>query len=167
MKRILGLAILAGSLSLVYPHAAVAGDALGVVYPANGHKTTAAQIFLIGTAPAPGEVTVNGKVIDRSPTGNFAPSFPLEIGENTFTLQYGDQTLTLNITRTSTSPQPTAGLSEDSLEPKTDIAKLPNEPVCFTTIAKPNAQLSVKIGQQTVPLQPQGQSVNLPPTHPL
>ncbi len=163
MKRILGLAILAGSLSLVYSHAAFAGDALNVVYPVNGHKTTAAQIFLIGTAPAKGEVRVNGKVIDRSPTGNFAPSFPLEIGENTFTLQYNDQTLTLKITRTETSPIPTAGLTEDSLEPKTDIAKLPNEPVCFSTIAQPNAQLSVQIGQQTIPLQPQEQSVNLPP----
>lgn len=163
MKRILGLAILAGSLSVVYPQTAFAGDALGVVYPADGHKTTAAQIFLIGTAPAKGEVTVNGKVIERSPTGNFAPSFPLEIGKNTFTLQYGDQTLTLNITRTETSPLSTAGLSEGSLEPKTDIAKLPNEPVCFSTIAQPNAQLSVQIGQQNVPLQSQGQSVNLPP----
>lgn len=163
MKRILGLAVLAGSLSLVYPHAAFAGDALGVVYPADGHKTTAAQIFLIGTAPAKGEVTVNGKAIDRSPTGNFAPSFPLEIGENTFTLQYGDQTQTLKITRTAVSPSSTAGLSADSLKPNTEIAKLPNEPVCFSTIAKPNARLSVKIGPQTVPLQSQEKSVNLPP----
>ncbi|WP_299408516.1 N-acetylmuramoyl-L-alanine amidase [Acaryochloris sp. IP29b_bin.148] len=163
MKRILGLAVLTGSWFLASSPTSWAGEALNVVYPANGHKTTATQIFLIGTAPAKGDVTINGKVIERSPTGNFAPSFPLNIGENTFNLQYGDQQLTLNITRTSTTPSPApTGWVEDSLEPKADIAKLPNEPVCFQTMAQPGAQLSVQIGSQTVSLQPQ-QSVNLPP----
>jgi len=164
MKQFFGLAVIAGSLMLTYSQPAHAGEALQVVYPANEQETTAAQIFLIGTAPSKGDVTVNGKVIDRSPTGNFAPSFLLDMGENTFNLQYGDQTLTLKITRTSASPLPAAtGFAKDSLEPKTDIAKLPNEPVCFQTIAQPNAQVSVQIGSQTVPLQSQGAAVELPP----
>lgn len=164
MKRFSGLAVLAGSVIVTSPQPSLAGEALKVVYPANEHQTTATQIFLIGTAPPKGDVTVNGKVIDRSPTGNFAPSFPLDIGDNTFNLQYGNQTLTLKITRASASPLPApTGWVEDSLEPKTDIAKLPNEPVCFRTIAQPNAQVSVQIGPQTVLLQSQRQAVNLPP----
>ena len=164
MKRFLGLAAIAGSVVLAHPQPSYGGEALKVVYPANDHKTTAEQIFLIGTAPSTGDVTVNGKVIDRSPTGNFAPSFPLDIGENTFNLEYDDQTLTLKVIRTSVSPlSATSEMAEDSLEPKTDIAKLPNEPVCFRTIAQPNAQISVQIGPQTLPLQPQGTAVDLPP----
>ena len=61
---------------------------LNLAYPLDGHETTASQIFLIGSAPPNGEVTVNGEVIDRSEAGHFAPSFPLELGENVFTLKY-------------------------------------------------------------------------------
>ncbi len=37
-----------------------------------------------GTASPTGEVTVNGKSIERSDVGHFAPSFPLEMGEEEF-----------------------------------------------------------------------------------
>ncbi|NJM66444.1 MAG: N-acetylmuramoyl-L-alanine amidase [Acaryochloris sp. RU_4_1] len=163
MKRFLGLAVLAGSVILDSPQPTWAGEALQVVYPANGHQTAASQIFLIGTAPPQGAVTVNGKVIERSSTGNFAPSFPLAVGDNTFSLQYGNQTLTLKITRTADpAPPTTLGFVPDSLEPKTNLAQFPNEPLCFRAIATANAQVSVQIARQTIPLQSQVQTVNLP-----
>lgn len=75
---------------------AVAQQALMVVYPPAEHQTTANQIFLIGTAPK-GEVLVNGKPINRSPAGHFAPSFPLKVGDNLFTLRYQNQQVVIKI----------------------------------------------------------------------
>lgn len=138
---------------------------LSVVYPPDGHETTAAKIFLIGTAPAEGEVTVNGQSIERSAAGHFAPSFPLQIGENVFTLRYQNQQLTLRVTRTDPTPTIPLGVAfaEGSLVPAVDIARLPNEPICFSAIAPARATVSVSLNNQTIPLLPQPTSADLPP----
>ncbi|HEY9650250.1 MAG TPA: N-acetylmuramoyl-L-alanine amidase, partial [Coleofasciculaceae cyanobacterium] len=85
MRTILGLALL-GAVITTYP--VFAEQPLYVAYPPAEHQTTSDQIFLIGSAPPIGEVLVNGKPVERSPAGNFAPSFPLQLGENLFTLRY-------------------------------------------------------------------------------
>ena len=140
-----------------------AGESLKVVYPVDGHTTSAEKIFFIGTAPANGTVTLNGQPIaNRSPSGNFAPSQPLSPGENRFTLQHGEQTVTLNITRTVDAPPETAQLVEGSLTPAADISRQLQEPICFGAVAPPKADVSVKIGGQTLALQRQANST-LPP----
>ncbi|MCG9893388.1 MAG: N-acetylmuramoyl-L-alanine amidase [Thermosynechococcaceae cyanobacterium MS004] len=158
-----GLFGLAWALVVVQP--VFAEEVLKVVYPPQNHETTANQIFLIGTASPNTEVTVNGQVIrDRSPGGHFSPSLPLQIGDNTFTLRSGTQTLTLTVRRKSTTlvlPS-TLGFAEGSLTPKVDIARLPQDPVCFSAIATPNAQVSVRLGNQVLALVPQTQAA-LPP----
>jgi N-acetylmuramoyl-L-alanine amidase len=138
---------------------------LFVAYPSNGHETSAPQIFLIGTAPPEGEVTVNGQRINRSPAGHFAPSFPLEFGENVFTLQYQDQTLTLVVNRVAAEPPAPVGTAfgDGSLLPVAEVARLPGELVCFSAIAPANAEVSVVLNQQTIPLSPQTDAVTLPP----
>jgi N-acetylmuramoyl-L-alanine amidase len=138
---------------------------LSVVYPPAEHQTTANQIFLIGTAPVGGEVLVNGKAIARSPAGHFAPSFPLQVGENRFTLRYQNQQVQLKVTRKSTEVTPIVGLAfgKDSLTPATDTARMPGELICFGAIAPPNATVSVKLANQTIPLLAQSQDVQLPP----
>ncbi|MEB3291212.1 MAG: N-acetylmuramoyl-L-alanine amidase, partial [Leptolyngbya sp.] len=99
---------------------AVAQSPLQVVYPPANHQTTAAQIFFIGTADPSQPVLINGDPIgNRSPAGHFAPSLPLELGPNHFTLTQGSQTLELTITRLPsgpTLPDP-PGLVADSLWP--------------------------------------------------
>ncbi|NET30950.1 MAG: SH3 domain-containing protein [Cyanothece sp. SIO1E1] len=158
--------ILSGaSIGWVTP-VARAEQPLFVAYPPAEHQTTAAQIFLIGTAPPEGEVLVNGAAIEgRSAAGHFAPSLPLAIGENVFTLRYEDQKLILKITRVSTTPTLPAGLAfgENSLTPAVDIARLPDELLCFGAIAPANADVSVLLGDQTILLQSQPQTVDLPP----
>ncbi len=136
---------------------------LQVVYPRPDHETTAKQIFLIGTAPKGGSVLVNGKPIARSPAGHFAPSFPLEPGENTFQLQYVDQTVTLKVTRTESNASiPTgATFAAGSLQPQVDIARLPGESICLGAIAAPKATVQATVAEQTITLQPQ-QTVILP-----
>ncbi|MGC1393183.1 MAG: N-acetylmuramoyl-L-alanine amidase [Coleofasciculaceae cyanobacterium] len=138
---------------------------LYVAYPPANHQTTAQQIFLIGSAPATGEVLVNGKAIARSSSGNFAPSFPLQLGENLFTLRYQNQELKIKVTRQSTAPVLPVGLAfaKDSLTPAVDIAKMPGELICFGAIAPPKATVSVKLGNQTIPLMARNQDVQLPP----
>ena len=178
MRNILGLVVLGASIpfaaiapccanGIVSLHAspARAEQPLYVAYPPADHQTTAEQIFLIGTAPPTGEVLVNGKAIERSPAGHFAPSFPLQPGENLFTLRYQNQELTIKVTRLSTAPEMPVGLAfgKDSLTPAVDIARLPGEPICFGAIAPPNASVSVKLGNQTIPLMSQSHDVQLPP----
>jgi N-acetylmuramoyl-L-alanine amidase len=162
MKFWIGTAL--ATAMLVQP--AFAQPTLKVVYPPPNHETTSDQIFLIGTAPADAVVTVNGKPIaNRSPAGHFSPSIPLQIGSNTITLQAQTQTIILIVKRLpATPPEPTGfAFAEKSLAPAVDIARLPNEPVCFSAIAPAKSQVTARIGDRPLQLYPQAKAVNLPP----
>lgn len=139
--------------------------ALFVAYPPAEHQTVADRIFFIGTADPSAPVTINGEVIEnRSGDGHFAPTLPLELGENTFTLNQGDESLVLQITRVSNEPPMPEGIgfAESTLFPQADIARMPGELICLSAIASPNAQVSATLGTQTITLTPQT-SVDLPP----
>lgn len=142
---------------------AVAAQPLFVAYPPANHQTTADRIFLIGTAPATGDVSVNGNRISRTAVGHFAPSFPLQIGENLFTLRYENQEVKIQVKRQSNQPEVPVGLAfaKDSLTPKVDLASLPGEYICFGAIAPVNAEVSVKLAGVTIPLKARSQ-VELP-----
>ncbi len=137
---------------------------LSVVYPPPEHQTTSDRIFLIGSAPPTGEVLVNGKPLARSHAGHFAPTFPLQLGDNIFTLQYQNQQVQIKAKRLASTPQAPVGLvfGKDSLTPSVDIARLPGELICFGAIAPPNANVAVKLGNQLIPLRQQPQQVQLP-----
>jgi len=137
---------------------------LSVVYPPANHQTVADRIFLVGTAPPSGKVLVNSKPIERSRAGHFAPSFPLRVGDNTFTVQYQNQQVQLNVQRQDPTPAPPVGLAfgKDSLTPNVDIARMPGELVCFSAIAPPNATVFVQLGNDNIRLLPQLQQVQLP-----
>ncbi|MGL5926561.1 N-acetylmuramoyl-L-alanine amidase [Chroococcidiopsis sp.] len=137
---------------------------LSVVYPPANHQTVADRIFLVGTAPPTGKVLVNGKPIERSRAGHFAPSFPLRVGDNTFTLQYQDRQVQLKVQRQDTTPAPPIGLAfgKDSLTPNVDIARMPGELVCFSAIAPPQSVVSVQLGKDNIRLLPQLQQAQLP-----
>lgn len=142
---------------------AVAAQPLFVAYPPANHKTTADRIFLIGTAPPAGQVSVNGSQISRTAAGHFAPTFPLQLGENVFSLRYQNQQVKIQVTRQSNQPEVPAGLAfaKDSLTPKVDVASLPGEYICFGAIAPANAAVSVKLAGVTIPLKARSQ-VELP-----
>jgi N-acetylmuramoyl-L-alanine amidase len=153
VKPLLGLVVLA---SIATPNLAWAQEQpLKVVYPPTNHKTTSDKIFFIGTAPPTGQVLINGKPINRSQSGHFAPSFPLQIGENTFTIRHKDQEIQIQVTRTNSQVEVPQGLAfaKDSLTPKVDIARLPGELICFSAIAPPSATVLVDLGEnKRVPL---------------
>lgn len=136
---------------------------LFVAYPPAEHETVADQIFFIGTADPDEPVTINGQVIEnRSSDGHFAPSLPLEMGENTFTLVQGSQNVTLNITRTSIEPEIPDGIGFADIMPSENIARMPGELVCLSAIASPNAQVTATLGNNTIALTPQT-NIDLPP----
>jgi N-acetylmuramoyl-L-alanine amidase len=144
-----------------------AESGLQVVYPPSQHTTTANQIFLIGTAAPEAIVSVNGEVIrQRSRAGHFSPSFPLQLGKNTFVVQAQGQRLILQVERLPSQPPPPTDLrfQDNSLTPQVNIARLPQEPVCFQAVASPQAQVSVKLGNQRLVLQPAAVA-NLPPNN--
>lgn len=165
---LLGLgSVMAGVMGMA--SIAWAEQSLSVAYPYDGYETIASQIFFIGTAPPDGSVTVNGQPIDRSPAGHFAPSFPLQLGQNRFTFKYQnqeqEQEVVIHVDRISAAPPAPVGVSfgEGSLIPAVDVARLPGELICFGAIAPAHADVSVALSSQTLPLLPQVAAVNLPP----
>ena len=168
MKRFLGLAALTDILLLggiVATPLSARGESLTVVYPPPEHQTVAEKIFFIGTASVGEPVFINGKAIEnRSGSGHFAPSRPLKIGENVFTIRDSDETIELKVTRISDRPEIPQELAfaPDSLTPEVDIARLPNEPICFSAVASPDARVSAKIGKTRILLLPQLEVVELP-----
>ncbi|NET89822.1 MAG: N-acetylmuramoyl-L-alanine amidase [Kamptonema sp. SIO1D9] len=158
-----GILSLSASLGVVCP--VVAQQGLFLAYPPTEHETTASQIFLIGSASPEGEVLINGKPIQRSSMGHFAPSFPLEMGENRFRIRYGNQEVKVTVTRVSNLPSIPAGVAfaTDSFTPGRDISRLPGELICFGAIAPANGQVSLRLGNENIPLTAQPQNVQLPP----
>lgn len=135
MRLLLGLVL--SSFIATSSVALAQEQSLMVVFPKTNYQTTSQKIFFIGTAPSSGEVLVNGKPVTRSKSGHFAPSFPLQLGENLFTIRYQNQEIQIKVTRVSTQPEIPQGLAfaKDSLTPAVDIAKLPGERICFSAIA--------------------------------
>ena len=141
-----------------------AAPSLYLSYPPTDHQTTADRIFLIGTAPPGGSVLVNGTAIVRNTAGHFAPSLPLHMGANRFDLRYGKQTITRTVTRLArTAPSPLGlAFGNDSLSPAVDMARLPNELLCFSAIAPAKATVAVKLADQILPLLLRQPSIELP-----
>ena len=169
MKRFLGVAVLTDVLlmgsMLTAPISVRAESPLTVVYPPPKHETTAEKIFFIGTGSVDEPVLINGREVEnRSKSGHFAPSLPLELGENTFVIRQEDRKIKLDITRVSSQPTipKTLAFAPDSITPAVDIARLPNEPICVSAIAPPNAKVSAQIGRSKILLMPQTNSVELP-----
>ncbi len=141
---------------------------LRLVYPPADHQTTADRIFFIGTAAPEFPVTINGQVINqRSPQGHFAPSLPLTLGENTFTLQQQDRTVAVTVTRTREQPTTTGEMILDAnyLIPSRPLARLPGELICLGAIAPPGGRVTVQLNNQTLALNPVLGNAQLPPNY--
>lgn len=169
MKRFLGVAALTAVLlmsSMMGTSLFVkAESALSVIYPPPKHETIAEKIFFIGTASPKKPVLINGQEVNnRSTSGHFAPSLPLNMGKNIFVIRQGDQTIRLKITRISSQPEipKTLTFAPGSLTPAVDLALLPHEPICLSAVAPPNAKVSAQIGKSQILLIPQINSVELP-----
>ncbi|MFN8967584.1 MAG: N-acetylmuramoyl-L-alanine amidase, partial [Pseudanabaena sp.] len=96
MRRLIGIFVI-GLLSFVFAIAVGAQNfvpptQLHLTYPPLQHTTTSDRLFFIGTAPKDGNVSINGKAISRTDKGHFAPSLPLQLGENSFAIKYVDST---------------------------------------------------------------------------
>jgi len=130
-------------------------DELSLAYPPQQHETTADQIFLIGTAP--GTVYVNGDPIEQSEAGHFAPSFPLEMGKNEFTLRHKEQEIAVTVTRVSPVPQPPSegGFASDTVSPSKPLARLPGELICLEAVGSPQAEVSATLDDRKISLKPQ------------
>lgn len=163
VKPLIRLVVLAPIIINASPTAAQE-QSLKVVYPPTNHKTSSDKIFFIGTAPSTGQVFINGQPITRSKAGHFAPSFPLKLGENLFTVRYENQKVEMMVTRFTTKPEIPQGLafSKNSLAPAVDIARMPEDRICFSAIAPPNGKVSVRLGNRTITLFPQPQQAQLP-----
>ena len=137
---------------------------LYVSYPPADYQTASDRIFLIGSAPSEGKVSINNKLVPRSQKGHFASMFDLKVGKNTFEIDYKGQSKTIVVTRsTAAKPTvPTNNFAPNSLEPQGDIARMPGEMVCFGATAPVKAKVNVNVAGQDIKLQEQSNSVDLP-----
>ncbi len=156
--------LIGGSILTLVSSVQAQEQSLKVVYPPQEHKTTAEQIFFIGTAPSRGEVLINGEPINRSSGGHFAPSLPLEIGENQFQIRHEEETISFTITRVANTPAISTGVdfAADSLSPTSRISRLSGESICFSAVAPTNAEVSVLLQNEVIPLTVQDVAI-LPP----
>jgi N-acetylmuramoyl-L-alanine amidase len=137
---------------------------LYVSYPPADYQTASDRIFLIGSAPSEGNVSVNNKPVPRSQKGHFASVFNLKVGKNTFDIDYKGQTKTIVVTRSAAAKTelPKDNFVPNSLEPQGDVAKMPGELVCFGANGPAKAKVNVNIAGQDIKLQEQTNSVELP-----
>ncbi|GBO56595.1 N-acetylmuramoyl-L-alanine amidase [Pseudanabaena sp. lw0831] len=177
MRRLIGIFVI-GLLSFVLAIAAGAQNfvpptQLHLTYPPLRHITTSDRLFFIGTAPKDGNFSINGKPISRSEAGHFAPSLPLQLGENNFAIKYvngkgdlsSERQINVKVLRDSriTLPPKDIGFVKESLLPTVDTARQPNERICFDAIATPNSTVLVRISDLEIPLLPRRRNVQLPP----
>ncbi|MBV5262056.1 N-acetylmuramoyl-L-alanine amidase [Synechococcus moorigangaii CMS01] len=161
LKAISGGCSIGVALALALPVAAQfprQSDRLQLSYPPDNHQTSAAQIFFIGSAPAAGSVTINGQSISRSDLGHFAPSLPLSVGQNRFTLTYrqpsgATETKVITVDRLAATTTPPTQLTAPS--PSVDITRQPQETVCFQVQGPAQAQVSLTLGRESLTLAPQ------------
>jgi N-acetylmuramoyl-L-alanine amidase len=167
---LLGGAIVSSSLcvtivaaQLVTPQPATS-KSLYVSYPPADYQTAADRVFLIGSAPIAGKVSVNNKFVPRSGQGHFASVFDLKVGKNTFEVDYKGQSKTIVVTRSAaaTTALPKDSFVPNSLEPQADIARMPGELVCFGANGPTKAKVNVNVAGQEIELQEQTNSVELP-----
>ncbi len=142
----------------------VALDSLYVSYPPADYQTTSDRIFLIGSAPSEGQVSINNKPIPRSQKGHFASVFNLTVGKNTFNIKYKGENKQIVVTRstgTKNAP-PQDNFVPNSLEPQGDMARMPDELVCFGASAPTKAKVQVNVSGQEIKLQEQTNGIDLP-----
>lgn len=74
--------------------------ALGVGYPADGFSTNTANIYIMGTCDPAQPLTVNGEAVTMvAKKGCFGVEMPLAVGNNTFTLRQGGETVQITVRR--------------------------------------------------------------------
>ncbi len=163
VKPLVGLVLLT-PIIVNHSPAVAQEQSLKVVYPRTNHKTSSDKIFFIGTAPQTGQVFINDRSITRSQAGHFAPSFPLKLGDNKFTVRHGNQKIEIVVTRVATEPKIPRGLTfaVNSLTPAVDIARMPDDRICFSAIAPLDGKVSVRFGNRNIRLYPQPKQAKLP-----
>jgi N-acetylmuramoyl-L-alanine amidase len=137
---------------------------LYISYPPANHQTSSERIFLIGSAPSEGNVSINNKPVPRSKKGHFASMFDLKVGKNRFEIDYKNQRKELIITRkaSAVSEAPKNNFVPNSLAPQGDVARMPGELVCFGASAPSKAKVNVNVAGQDIKLQEQSNGVELP-----
>lgn len=151
------------SLGLIWASGARAE--LMVVYPPPNHTTTADRIFFIGTADPDQPVLINGEPIQsRSPAGHFAPSQPLTLGVNAFTLSQGEERLEITINRLPPGPilPDPPGFVADSLQPQVDISHPVGELICLGAMGPAAGQVTATLAGRQLTLAPQPALAQLP-----
>jgi N-acetylmuramoyl-L-alanine amidase len=141
-----------------------ASKSLYVSYPPADYQTAADRVFVIGSAPSEGKVSINKTPIPRSQKGHFASVFNLKVGKNTFDINYQGQSKTIVVTRAAATKAnaPNNNFVANSLEPQGDMARMPGELVCFGANAPAKSKVQVNVAGQDIKLQEQTNNIDLP-----
>jgi N-acetylmuramoyl-L-alanine amidase len=103
---------------------------------------------------------VNGVAVRRSPAGYFAPTVDLQFGVNTIVASYGEERLSIRVTRRPAVDMPPgeAAIVPGSLYPDAPVMLMPGDLVAFHLMALPGADVEVSLGDRSISLQPRRSS---------
>jgi len=125
-------------------------------YPQSGSTVDYDKSFVIGTADPRIPIYLNGKPIDRTPSGHFEVYLPLEVGKNTFTFSYNNKDYKYTLIRKSSSTKSEKykmtklGFKSDSLEPSEAVYLKAGESLNLSAVAPSGATVTAKINGTVV-----------------
>ena len=129
---------------------------LKLANPSKDTSTTAENYYITGSSDPDYPLTCNGEEVeDRGIYGSFGIYAPLEMGDNTFTFQNGDDTQTVTITRTKAATS--GGISTITdlkrLNPSSDDVANSGEEYRIRCTAPANGKVTATLGGKTYTLE--------------
>lgn len=161
LRRLLSSTGLLLVLAVFPTRATFAGPHLDVVYPKDGHITTASTIFVFGTAPLNTDILVNGQRATTYENRSFLAVIPLRPGPNLIlTVAKGlqrtavDRRMVRRIPPLASVPDTPTLIRPESLYPSSDAALLPGDVLRVSFQGSPGGKATFAVGRgETIPMQ--------------
>lgn len=136
-------------------------ESLKITAPADGYRTTDANVSVTGVADPQKPLTVNGNAVSVTEHGYFCAYLALEQGENTFTFKNGDDTesITCNrVTAENTRETVNGIFMKDSVCPSGNSIYYAGECAQLSVYAVENADIYARFLGSEVKLSPSGEA---------
>ena len=129
---------------------------LEIAYPDGGRDTTYTdQYYITGHSDPDKPLLLNGEEVFRTSTnGTFGVLVDTPEGQNSFTFQQGDESVTATITHPSpqTTPTPISSILSSSLFPTFDYGVKAGEELEISCTAPAGATVTAQLGDLTIPM---------------
>lgn len=128
-------------------------QSLSITRPMSAINVDAASYCITGTSDPDRPLTLDGQSVDRNADdGVFAVLVPLQYGDNTFTLQQGEDNQTVTINRPDGSGPPATTVNVTSMAPKSSLLAYNGLEFALSCVAPAGKTVTATLGNTTVAL---------------